>query len=330
MEKLTIIGGGAAGLAAAIYAARAMVNPLVIEGLSPGGQLTTTSEVENYPGFPKAILGVELMMQMREQAERFATRFKSGEVKALKKLEEGIELTLSSGEKIMSQTVLIATGAEAKWLGLESETRLKNKGISGCATCDGFFFKDKVVAVIGGGDTAMEEALFLSKYASQVIIVHRKDTFKASQIMADRVLAHEKIKVEWNKETLEFLGEDRLEGIKLKDTVSGEEKDIEVGGAFVAIGRRPGSSFLEGSGVLLDEQGYIYTTMRAYVEKEDAKLQAQFNREYKYQTNIPGVFAAGDCADHIYRQAAVAGGAGVAAEIEIEKFLAEEVGGEKE
>lgn len=326
MEKLTIIGGGAAGLSAAIYAGRAMVNPLVIEGLSPGGQLTTTSEVENYPGFPKAILGVELMMQMREQAERFSTRFKSGEVKALKKLKEGIELTLSNNEKIMSQSVLIATGAEAKWLGLESETRLKNKGISGCATCDGFFFKDKVVAVIGGGDTAMEEALFLTKYASQVIIVHRKDTFKASKIMADRVLAHEKIKVEWNKETLEFLGEEKLEGIKLKDTISGEEQEIAVQGAFVAIGRRPGTAFLADSGVLVDEQGYIYTTMRAFIEKDDPEMQKQFNREYKYQTNISGVFAAGDCADHIYRQAAVAGGAGVAAEIEIERFLAEEMG----
>jgi len=324
MEKLTIIGGGAAGLAAAIYAGRAMVNPLVIEGMSPGGQLTTTSEVENYPGFPKAILGVELMMQMREQAARFNTRFQSGSVEKVEKKAEGIEITLSSGEKIMSQTVLVATGAEAKWLGLPSETKLKNKGISGCATCDGFFFKDKVVAVIGGGDTAMEEALFLTKYASQVIIVHRKDSFKASKIMADRVLAHEKIKVEWNKETLEFLGEEKLEGIKLKDTVSGEEKEIAIGGAFVAIGRRPGSSFLEGSGVLLDEQGYIYTTLRAFVEQEDNDFQNKFNREYKYQTNVPGIFAAGDCADHVYRQAAVAAGAGVAAEIEIERFLAEE------
>jgi len=323
MEKLTIIGGGAAGLAAAIYAGRAMVNPLVIEGMSPGGQLTTTSEVENYPGFPKAILGVELMMQMREQAARFNTRFQSRSVEKVEKKTEGIEITLSSGDKIMSQSVLVATGAEAKWLGLPSETKLKNKGISGCATCDGFFFKDKVVAVIGGGDTAMEEALFLTKYASQVIIVHRKDSFKASKIMADRVLAHEKIKVEWNKETLEFLGEEKLEGIKLKDTVSGEEKEIAIGGAFVAIGRRPGSSFLEGSGVLLDEQGYIYTTLRAFVEQEDNDFQNKFNREYKYQTNVPGIFAAGDCADHVYRQAAVAAGAGVAAEIEIERFLAE-------
>ena len=323
MEKLTIIGGGAAGLAAAIYAGRAMVNPLVVEGLSPGGQLTTTSEVENYPGFPKAILGVELMMQMREQAARFNTRFQSGSVEKVEKTAEGIEITLSSGEKIMSQSVLVATGAEAKWLGLPSETKLKNKGISGCATCDGFFFKDKVVAVIGGGDTAMEEALFLTKYASQVIIVHRKDSFKASKIMADRVLAHEKIKVEWNKETLEFLGDEKLEGIKLKDTVSGEEKEIAIGGAFVAIGRRPGSAFLEGSGVLLDEQGYIYTTLRAFVEKEDSDFQKNFNREYKYQTNVSGIFAAGDCADHVYRQAAVAAGAGVAAEIEIERFLAE-------
>jgi len=326
MEKLTIIGGGAAGLAAAIYAGRAMVSPLVIEGMSPGGQLTTTSEVENYPGFPEAILGVDLMMKMRQQAERFSTRFKSGEVKSLKKLEEGIELILSNDEKIMSKSVLIATGAEAKWLGIESETRLKNKGISGCATCDGFFFKDKVVAVIGGGDTAMEEALFLTKYASKVIIIHRKDVFKASKIMADRVLANEKIEVEWNKETLEFLGKERLEGIKLKDIVSGEEKEIQVGGVFVAIGRRPGTAFLENSGVLLDEQGYIYTTLRAFTETDDIEWQRQFNREYKYQTNVPGVFAAGDCADHLYRQAAVAGGAGVAAEIEIERFLAEEQG----
>lgn len=323
MEQLTIIGGGPAGLGAAIYAGRSMINPLVIEGMTPGGQLTTTSEVENYPGFPQAILGVELMMKMREQAERFAVRFKTGEVVGVKEIEGGIELSLSNGEKILSKTVLVATGAEAKWLGLDSETRLKNKGISGCATCDGFFFKEKVVAVIGGGDTAMEEALFLTKYASQVIIVHRKDSFKASKIMADRALANEKIKVEWNKEVLEFLGGEKLEGIKLKDTISGEESKIAVQGTFVAIGRRPGSAFLANSGVLTDDLGYIYTSQRAFVEKEDSEFYQKFSREYKYQTNIKGIFAAGDCADHIYRQAAVAAGSGVAAEIEIEKFLAE-------
>ncbi len=323
MEKITIIGAGPAGLAAAIYAARALINPLLIEGMTPGGQLTTTSEVENYPGFPESILGVELMMKMREQAEKFGTRFQSGEVKSVKRLENALELTLANGDKILSQTVLVATGAEAKWLGLESETRLKNRGISGCATCDGFFFKDKVVAVIGGGDTAMEEALFLTKYASQVIIIHRKDSFRASKIMADRVLAHEKIKVEWNKEIVEFQGVDKLSGIKLKDIVSGEESEIAAQGAFVAIGRRPGTTFLEGSGVLKDELGYIYTSQRAYTETEDITFQANFNRHYKYQTNIAGLFAAGDCADHVYRQATVAAGSGVSAEIEMEKYLAD-------
>ncbi|NCB21049.1 MAG: thioredoxin-disulfide reductase [Clostridia bacterium] len=323
MEKITIIGAGPAGLGAAIYAGRALINPLVVEGMSPGGQLTTTSEVENYPGFPKGILGVELMMDMRQQAERFSTRFKSGEVKSIKKIDGGFELSLSSGETINSKTVLVATGAEAKWLGLESEVRLKNKGISACATCDGFFFKDKQVAVIGGGDTAMEEALFLTKYAAKVIIIHRKETFRASKIMADRVLSNTKIKIEWNKETIEFLGDERLSGIKLKDTVSGEESEIEIGGAFVAIGRRPGTKFLEDTGVLMDELGYLYTSQRAYTEKEDSSFQSQFNRQYKYQTNIPGLFAAGDCTDHVYRQAAVAGGAGVAAEIEIERYLEE-------
>lgn len=322
MEKITIIGAGPAGLAAAIYAARALINPLLIEGMTPGGQLTTTSEVENYPGFPEGILGVELMMKVREQAEKFGTRFKSGEVKSVKRLENALELTLANGDTILSQTVLVATGAEAKWLGLESETRLKNKGISACATCDGFFFRDKVVAVIGGGDTAMEEALFLTKYASQVIIIHRKDSFRASKIMSDRVLSHEKIKVEWNKETLEFLGGDKLEAIKLKDIVSGKESEISVQGAFVAIGRRPGTKFLEGSGVLSDELGYIYTSQRAYTEKDEQDFQNNFDRRYKYQTNIAGLFAAGDCADHVYRQAAVAAGSGVAAEIEMESYLA--------
>lgn len=321
MEKITIIGAGPAGLSAAIYAGRALINPLVVEGMSPGGQLTTTSEVENYPGFPEGILGVELMMDMRKQAERFSTRFKSGEVKDVKKIEGGFELILSNGESIESQTVLVATGAEAKWLGLESETRLKNRGISACATCDGFFFKDKVVVVIGGGDTAMEEAIFLTKYAAQVFIINRSETFRASKIMADRALANEKIKVEWNKETVEFLGDERLSGIKLKDTVSGEESEIEIGGAFVAIGRRPGTKFLAGLGVEMDELGYLYTSQRAYAEKEDISFQNKFNRQYKYQTNIPGLFAAGDCTDHVYRQAAVAGGAGVAAEIEIERYL---------
>ena len=323
MEKITIIGAGPAGLAAAIYAGRALISPLVIEGMTPGGQLTTTSEVENYPGFPESILGVELMMKMREQAHKFNTRFKSGEVKSVKRLENALELTLANGEIILSQTVLVATGAEAKWLGLDSETRLKNKGISGCATCDGFFFRDKTVAVIGGGDTAMEEALFLTKYASQVIIIHRKDSFRASKIMSDRVLAHEKIKVEWNKEIVEFQGADKLEGIKLKDIVSGEESEIVAQGAFVAIGRRPGTAFLEASGVFKDELGYIYTSQRAYTEIEDVTFQANFNRHYKYQTNIAGLFAAGDCADHVYRQAAVAAGSGVAAEIEMERYLAD-------
>lgn len=323
MEKITIIGAGPAGLGAAIYAGRALINPLLIEGMTPGGQLTTTSEVENYPGFPEGVSGVELMMDTRRQAERFSTRFKSGEVKSVKKIDGGFELLLSNGETVSSETILVATGAEAKWLGLESETRLKNKGISACATCDGFFFKDKTVAVIGGGDTAMEEALFLTKYAAKVIIIHRNDSFRASKIMADRALSHEKIKVEWNKETVEFLGADKLSGIKLKDVITGKESELDIDGAFVAIGRRPGTKFLEGSGALTDDLGYLYTSQRAYTEREDKSFHDQFNRQYKYQTNIPGLFAAGDCTDHVYRQAAVAGGAGVAAEIEIERYLEE-------
>ncbi|HVX92952.1 MAG TPA: thioredoxin-disulfide reductase [Candidatus Dojkabacteria bacterium] len=320
VEKIVIIGGGPAGLSAAVYASRSMLNPLVVEGATPGGQLTLTSEVENYPGFPNGVLGTELIKNIRTQAEKFGTRFITDNVITVKKESDLFNLTLTNGNIIKSQSVLVATGADAKWLGLESEQRLRGKGVSACATCDGFFFKDKVIAVVGGGDSAMEEALFLTKFASRVYVIHRRSEFKASKIMQERVLNNEKIGVVWNKEVTEVLGENKVEGVKLKDTQDGTETTLELEGLFLAIGHTPSTAFLKETGVLIDDKGYIYTSDRVFME-DKADIQGQYNKTFRYMTNIPGLFAAGDCTDFVYRQAGTAVGMAIAAEIEVEKYL---------
>jgi len=320
MNKLVIVGGGPAGLSAAIYASRAQLKPIVIEGILPGGQLTQTSEVENYPGFPNGILGIELIKNFRDQAEKFGTQFISQNVLDITKENDTFTLHLSNNEKIESKAVLIATGADAKWLNIESETRLKGKGVSGCATCDGFFFKDKTIAVIGGGDSAMEEALYLTKFASKIYLIHRRDTFRASKIMQERVLNHEKIEVLWNTEVQEVLGDNFVNGLRILNNQTNEERILELQGMFLAIGHTPSTSFLKNIGVNMDEKGYIYTYERVRYENM-TELEKTYDSRYRYQTNINGLFAAGDCTDHIYRQAATALGMAIAAEIEIEKYL---------
>ncbi len=305
MENLTIIGAGAAGYTAAIYAARANLNPVVIAGQLPGGQLTQTTDVENYPGFSKGILGFDLMDEMKTQAERFDCRIKSATVSSVKLNPGGPHfLVLEDGEEVESQAVIIATGANPRWLGLETEEPLKNKGVSSCATCDGAFFRDVPICVIGGGDSAMEEALFLTRYATEVIIVHRRDEFRASKIMAERALNHEKIKVAWNSAPVEMLDvkQGKVTGLVIKDVNTGQSKTIDCGAIFVAIGHTPSTSAFKGS-IDMDDDGYILA------DKENSG------------TNVDGVFAAGDCVDRVYRQAITAAGMGCRAAIDAERWL---------
>ena len=322
MEKLVIIGGGPAGLAAAIYAGRGLLNPVLVEGIEPGGQLMKTSEVDNYPGFPKGVLGVDLMKHMREQAERFNTKFISQNVSGIEKKNDIFVINFDDGKSLESETVLIATGAKSNWLGLKSEQRLIGSGVSSCATCDGFFFKDKKVVVIGGGDAAMEEADFLTKYASKVILIHRRDKFRASKIMQERIFKNEKVEIMFNKEVIEILGQDSVSGIKIKDTQSNKEETLEIDGVFLAIGHTPSTDFLAATGVLMDAKKYIYTTERVMFEQVN-EIKDKFFPEFRYQTNVKGLFAAGDCVDHAYRQAGTAVGMGIAAQLEIEKYLTE-------
>lgn len=303
MEKVIIIGSGAAGLTAAIYAARADLQPLVISGVLPGGLLTQTTDVENFPGFPKAVNGYELMELFRQQAANFGTRFVSDTVKKVQCSEHSHTLTLGSGEELQTQALIIATGASPKWLGLPSEDKLKNRGVSACATCDGAFYRGVPVVVVGGGDTAMEEATFLTKFASKVTIVHRRDEFRASKIMAARALDNPKIEVAWNSSVAEILGEDQVTGVKIKNLLSGAEHEIPCSGYFAALGHSPNTAIFKGL-VDMDEAGFI---------KLDGHNSA---------TNIPGVFAAGDCADHVYRQAITASGMGCRAAIDAERWLA--------
>jgi thioredoxin reductase (NADPH) len=328
-EDIVIIGGGPTGLAAAIYNSRAILNPLVIEGSPSGGQLMLTTEVENYPGFPKGILGPELISEYKKQAERFGTRFMTTNVLNLDLSKKPFEIHLTDGKTIINaKTILIATGANALWLNIPSEQRLKGKGISACATCDGFFFKDKTVAVIGGGDTALEEALTLTNFASKVYIVHRRDCFRASKIMQDRVLKHPKIEVIWNTSVDEVLGDQKVDGLRLSN-----QTILKLDGVFIAIGHKPATEFLKNSGIMLDDRGYIVTSgIAAWNEFKNNITMEEFNKEtknqfdfqYQYATNIQGVFAAGDVIDPHYRQAATAVGMGVAASLEIERYLAEE------
>lgn len=303
-RNVIIIGSGPAGWTAAIYAARAELKPLLFEGPEPGGQLLTTTDVENYPGFPDGILGPELMERFKKQAVRFGTEVISDRVTAVDFSSKPFKVSV--GEKVYdTKTVIISTGASARRLGLESEKALYGKGVSACATCDGFFFKGKNVVVVGGGDSAMEEANFLTKFADKVTILHRKDAFKASKIMQERTFANKKIEVMWNVEVVEILGVDvgHVTGVKLKNTVTAEMTEFATDGVFAAIGHEPNSMLCKG--VLdVDERGYLKTIPGSS------------------KTNVPGVFACGDVQDPWYRQAVTAAGSGCMAALDAEKFLA--------
>ena len=301
-EDLIIIGSGPAGLTAAIYTAREDFKPLVITGLSSGGQLLLTTKVENYPAFPDGIDGPELVESMRKQAEKFGARFANEDVVDIDFSSKPIKIKTSSGE-YEANAVIIATGASAKWLGIPSEQKYIGKGISGCATCDAPFFKGKNVVVVGGGDTAMEDSLFLTKFVESVTIVHRRGECRASKIMQGRVLSNPKIKVIWDSEVAEVLGNGKVTGVKIKNVKSGEVTEMNVDGVFVAIGYAPNTKFLQGK-LKLDEQGYIIT--------KDEVL-----------TDIEGVFVAGDVSDRKYRQAITAAGSGSKAALEARAYIQE-------
>jgi thioredoxin reductase (NADPH) len=302
VHDVLVIGSGPAGCTAALYAARASLKVLVIAGYEAGGQLMITSDVENYPGFAEAITGPALMEQMRKQAERFGAVFKDEDATAVELTQRPFKVTSDSGVH-EARTVIVATGSQAKWLGLESETRLRGHGVSACATCDGFFFKDKEVVVVGGGDSAMEEATFLTKFATKVTIVHRRDSFKASKIMAARALNHPKIKVVWDTAITEILGRDTVEGVRLKNLKTGQESVLKCGGYFSAIGHTPNTALFKGS-LHLDEAGYIVA-----------------EGMHETWTNVEGVFVAGDVFDHRYKQAITAAGSGCKAAIDAERWL---------
>ncbi len=305
MEKVLILGTGPAGLTAALYTARAGLAPLVVDGLQPGGQLTTTTEVENFPGFPEGIDGTLLVTQMRQQAERFGARFMAGLVAAADFSGRPLQVRLDSGETLSARTVIVATGASARYLGLESEQKLIGRGVSGCATCDGAFYRNVPVAVVGGGDSAMEEALFLTRFASRVYLIHRRDEFRASRIMGERVRANAKIEVVWNSVVTEVLDATRNEvtGLRLKNVKTGATSELAVRAMFAAIGHQPNTDPFKGQ-LELDAKGYIV---------------AQNTR-----TNVAGVFAAGDVQDAHYRQAVTAAGSGCMAALEAERYLAAE------
>lgn len=300
-NDVIIIGSGPAGLTAAIYAARAGLAPLVIEGYGAGGQLMITTDVENYPGFPDGVEGPEVMQLFRRQAERFGTRFITADVTRVDFSGRPFRVWVDSDEHV-GRAIIVSTGASAKWLGIEGETRMMGRGVSACATCDGFFFKDKPVVVVGGGDTAMEEALYLTRMCESVTVVHRRDEFRASAIMATRVLENPKITVRWNAAVEDVEGDQVVTGVKVRDTVTGEESVIPAAAMFVAIGHQPNTSLFEGI-LDMDGEGYLETTPGSTY------------------TNIEGVFACGDVQDTVYRQAVTAAGSGCMAAIDAERWL---------
>lgn len=301
MRNVVIIGSGPAGLTAAVYTARANLSPVLIEGWQAGGQLTTTTEVENYPGFAKGIMGPELMKEMRAQAERFGTTFKTGDVTAVDLKTRPLKVVVDDEENLDTKTLIVATGASPITLGLPHEKRLWGHGVSSCATCDGFFFKDKELVVVGGGDSAMEEATFLTKFATKVSVIHRRDKLRASKIMQDRAMKNEKITFVWNSIVEDVLGQDVVAGVRLKNVVTGKVWDLSCAGLFLAIGHRPNTALFSGQ-LAMTATGYLVTG-------------------HGTATSIPGVFAAGDVQDAHYRQAVTAAGTGCMAAIDAERFL---------
>lgn len=307
MEKVkcVIIGSGPAGYTAAIYASRAGLSPIVFEGMQAGGQLTMTTEIENFPGYPEGVQGSEMMEQFKSQALRFGTQIRPESVTKVDFSKRPFVLTTDGGESLAAESLIIATGASAGWLGLESETKFMGQGVSACATCDGFFYRNQTVAVVGGGDTACEEAVYLSGICKKVYLVVRRNVLRASKAMQERVLKNDKIEIKWNSKPNEILGDmSGVTGLRLEDSVSGERSEIELTGVFVAIGHKPNTDLVKNV-VELDEHGYIKT------EGKTSK------------TNIPGVFAAGDVMDPLYRQAIVAAGSGCRAAMDCERFLNE-------
>ncbi len=300
-ERLVIIGSGPSGLTAAIYAARAGLQPLMIEGSVAGGQLMLTTEVENYPGFPDGIMGPEMMQLFRQQAERFQTRFITADVTRVDFSERPFGIWIGDDE-YRTDTVIISTGASARWLEVPGEEKLRGHGVSACATCDGFFFREKEIVVVGGGDSAMEEALFLTKFASKVTLVHRRDEFRASKIMAQRAIDHPNIEVRWNSVIDGILGEDTVTGVTLRNVETGESEDFATDGVFMAIGHDPNTALFKGV-LELNEKGYLETFENT-------------------ATSVPGVFGAGDVVDFTYRQAVTAAGMGCEAAIDAERWLA--------
>jgi thioredoxin reductase (NADPH) len=302
VHDVIILGSGPAGLTAAVYSARANLSPLLIDGSQPGGQLTITTDVENFPGFPKGIMGPQLIQDMRAQAERFGTQFRQGQVTSVDLQVQPFRLTVDNESTLETRTLIIATGASANLLGLPSESRLMGHGVSTCATCDGFFFRGKEIAVVGGGDSAVEEATFLTKFATKVTLIHRRDKLRASKIMQDRAMNNEKIAFQWNSIPEEVLGDNVVTGIRVRNVQTQQTEEIPLSGVFVAIGHTPNTGLFKGQ-IDMDEQGYLRT------------------QPYRSTTNVPGVFAAGDVQDSHYRQAITAAGSGCMAAIDAERFL---------
>ncbi|MCP4571899.1 MAG: thioredoxin-disulfide reductase [bacterium] len=305
-RKTIVIGSGPAGYTAGLYLGRANIQNLVFEGEQPGGQLTITTDVENYPAFPEGIMGPELMEKFKAQAVRFGTEVVSATVKSVDLSARPFKVSTGKDD-YTADAVVIATGSSARWLGLPDEDAFMGKGLSACATCDGFFFRDQEIAVVGGGDTALEEATFLTNFGKKVTLIHRRDEFRGSKIMQQRALDHEKIDIAWNSVIEKYLADDNgnLKGLLLKDTVDGSTRELPVTGCFIAIGHTPNTAFLDGQ-LDADENGYLVT------------------RPNVTATNVPGVFAAGDVQDHVYRQAITSAGTGCMAAIEAERWLAEE------